>query len=74
MLYKIEEQSPPPKEGTETGEYWTVMDELNIQFKEHFSCVEVVVEGQLSDSRLAKLQQVTLALLERLDAADYQIE
>jgi hypothetical protein len=36
--------------------------------------VEAIVEGQLRPDRLLELQRTTLALLERIDAAPYEIE
>jgi hypothetical protein len=74
MLYKTGGQVSPPEEGVAVGEYRAVIDGLNVQFKEHAFCVEVVVEGQLSDARLAELQQGTLSLLERIDSSPYHVE
>lgn len=74
MLYKTGGQPNPLEEGLAAGEYRAVIDGINVQFTEHTFCVEVVVEGQLSDARLAELQQKTLSLLERLDSTPYQIE
>jgi len=36
--------------------------------------VHAMVEGRLSDERLADLQRSTLATLQRLDASDWEIE
>lgn len=74
MLYRTSGQLNPPEEGAGVGEYNVVIDGVNVRFKEHRFCVEVVVEGQLSDERLIELQQSTLSLLEKLDSAPYEIE
>jgi hypothetical protein len=50
------------------------MDGVTVRFKEDMFCVEAIVEGQLPQERLSYLQRTTLALLERIDSAEYEIQ
>jgi hypothetical protein len=61
-------------EGSEVGAFSVVIDGLTVRFKENRFWVEAIVEGQLTRKRLSDLQLTTLALLERLDSAQYEIE
>jgi hypothetical protein len=47
---------------------------LTVRFKEEHYWVEAIVEAQLPRKRLSDLQLSTLALLERLDSAEYEIQ
>jgi hypothetical protein len=72
MLYRITEDAHVIK-GAEIGAFSVLIDGLTVRFKEDQFGVEAIVEGQLTRKRLSSLQQSTLALLERLDSAEYEI-
>lgn len=73
QLYRWSDQSKP-NEGEGVGEYWTVLDGLKVRFSEHPFHVEAIVEGRLAPERLTELQRTTIAMLERIDRCDYEIE
>lgn len=73
-LYKLADEANPVFRQEPLGAYATVIDGLTICFKEERFWVEAIVEGQLQPERLADLQRTTLALLERIDSAPYEIE
>ena len=74
MLYRITDTAPAPNEGVEVGTYNVVVDGITVRFREDRFWIEAIVEGQLGEQRLSKLQTLTLALLQRIDAAPYMIE
>jgi hypothetical protein len=73
-LYRITEDAPPVIEETGFRAFSVVIDGLTVRFKEDSFWVEAIVEGQLPQERLSELQQSTLALLKRLDCAEYEIQ
>jgi hypothetical protein len=73
-LYRVTDSSDAPIEGSDVGVFSVLVDGLTVRFKEDRFWVEAIVEGQLSEGRLEALKLSTLALLERLDAAQYEIE
>lgn len=73
MLYRLNEQTPPPTKGPGSV-FNSVIDGLTVRFKEDLFWVEAIVEGQLAPERLLALKQETLALLKRLEGAEWEIE
>jgi hypothetical protein len=73
QLYRIG-NGPAPTEGDGSGQYSVVIDGVKVRFHEDTFHIEAIVEGQLAAKRLAELQRATLALLERIDGAAYEIE
>jgi hypothetical protein len=73
-LYRLSDDAPPPTEGPNFNVFTVVIDGLRVRFREERSWVEAVVEGQLTPERLFALKRTTLALLERLEAAPWEIE
>lgn len=74
MLYRLDDDTPPPSEGPEFNVFSVVIDGLTVRFKEDRFWIEAIVEGQLAQERLATLQSKTLALIERLEASACVIE
>lgn len=73
-LYTPADGARSAKEGPEYNDYRVVVDGITLRFKEERFLVQAMVEGRLSDDRLAALQRRTLRLLERLDASEWEIE
>lgn len=73
-LYRLSDEAHPVIKGSEVGAFSVVIDGLIVRFKEERFWVEAIVEGQLSRRRLSDLQLSMLALLERLDCAQYELE
>lgn len=73
-LYRIEGDAHQVIEGDEVGAFSVVVDGLTVRFKEERFWIEAIVEGQLTAKRLSDLQLTTLALLERIDSSQYEIE
>ncbi|MCC6232046.1 MAG: hypothetical protein IT580_05350 [Verrucomicrobiales bacterium] len=73
-LYRLAGESDPPVPGADTGSYTARIDGLTVQFREEGFWVEAIVQGHLSNSRLADLQRSTMALLQRIDGAPYELE
>lgn len=73
-LYSLPDGTPPAESGPEYNDYRVVVDGVAVRFKEERFLVQAIVEGRLSDDRLAALQRRTLGLLERLDASQWEIE
>lgn len=74
-LYRLPGETSPVIEESEYGVFSTEIDGLKVRFKESNGfLVEAIVEAQLRPDRLLELQRTTLALLERIDAAPYEIE
>jgi hypothetical protein len=73
-LYRLDEDSPLPREGSEYNVFHTVIDGLEVRFTEDRLHVQAVVEGRLSEDRLKTIQRTLLSTLERLDASQWEIE
>lgn len=73
MLYRLNEKTAPPVEGTEHNVFIVTIDELTIRFKESRFWIEAIVEGRLAEDSLLELQRKTLVLLERLEASPCKI-
>ncbi|WP_374339456.1 hypothetical protein [Leeia sp.] len=73
-LYMLPGVADEVSEGSDYNVFYTCIDGLKVRFRETSFWVEAIVEGQLSPARLHALQQHTLALLARIDHADYCIE
>ena len=73
-LYRLDEAAPLPEEGPEYNMFHVAIDGVTVRFTEDRFSVQAIVEGRLSDDRLAALQRQTLAMLERLDASAWEIE
>lgn len=73
-LYRLDAGGPAPEKGADYNVYRVVIDGVVVKFTEERWQVHAIVEGRLSDRRLADLQRTTLALLQRLDASDWEIE
>lgn len=74
MLYRIDDNAPPPTKGEEYQEFKVVVDGVTVRFTEDFFSVQVMVEGRLTDERLKTLQTRTLETLARLEGAEWAIE
>jgi hypothetical protein len=73
-LYRLDAGAPSPEEGPGYNVFRIVIDSVVVKFTEERWLVHAMVEGHLSDERLADLQRTTLATLQRLDASDWEIE
>lgn len=73
-LYRVDETSPAPQEGSEHNVYRVSVDGVAVTFTEDSWSVKALVEGHLPDERLEELQRKTLATLQKIDAADWEIE
>jgi hypothetical protein len=73
-LYRPDEDSPIPRDGSEYNVFHTVIDGLEVRFTEDRFHVQAVVKGRLSEDRLKTLQRTLLSALERLDASQWEIE
>lgn len=73
-LYRLDETSPAPENASEHNVYRVSIDGVTVRFIEDSWSVKALVEGRLSDVRFEKLQSETLATLQRLDAAAWEIE
>lgn len=73
-LYRLDQESPMPREGPEYNIFHTVIDGLAVRFTEDRFHVQAVVEGRLREDRLQALQRTLLTTLERLDASRWEIE
>jgi len=73
-LYRVTDESDPPIEEDDVGTFRVVVDGLTVRFKEYRFWIEAIVEGELNENRLVALTKSTLILLERLNAAQYEIE
>jgi hypothetical protein len=73
-LYRLDATSPAPENASAHNVYQISVDGVAIRFTENTSSVRAIVEGRLSDIRLEELQGKTLATLQRLDSAEWQIE
>jgi hypothetical protein len=74
MLYRLDEETPPPTAGKEFNVVTVVIDSLLVRFTEHRFWIEAIVEGQLIQARLDALQRKTLAMIERVEAAPCKLE
>ena len=74
MLYRLDADSPAPTEGPEFNQFAVVIDGLTVRFKEDAFWIEAIVEGCLAEERLGLLQAKTLAMMERLEASECEIE
>ena len=74
MLYRLSEETPPPSNGPGFNDFSVEIDGLRVRFRESRFWVEAIVEGELMPERLSALRETTLALLERLEAAPWEIE
>jgi hypothetical protein len=68
------EGAQPPSEESGVGAFRVVVDGVTIRIREERFWIEAIVEGRLGEGRLAEVQFATLALLECIDAAKYEIE
>jgi hypothetical protein len=73
-LYRLDETSPAPENASKHNVYRVRIDGVTVRFTEDSWSVKALVEGRLSDVRLKELQRKTLATLQRLDAAEWEIE
>lgn len=73
-LYRIDEASPLPEQGAEYNVYRVSIDGVSVTFTEDGWSVKALIEGRLSEDRLGELQRKTLANLQQLDAAPWEIE
>jgi hypothetical protein len=73
-LYRPDEDSPIPRDGSEYNVFHTVIDGLEVRFTEDRFHVQTVVEGRLSEDRLKTLQRTLLSAFERVDASQWEIE
>jgi hypothetical protein len=73
-LYRLDEDSPIPQEGSDYNTFHTVIDGLVVRFTEDRFHVQVVIEGRLAEDRVKAFQRTLLATLERLDASQWEIE
>ena len=73
-LYRINDATTAPEQGSEHNIYRVVIDGISVRFTEDRWAVLAMVEGRLSDARLDELQRATLATLQRLDASVWEIE
>ena len=73
-LYRINDATAAPEQGSEHNIYRVVIDGISVKFTEDRWPVQAMVEGRPSDARLNELQRATLATLERLDASVWEIE
>jgi len=74
VLYRIDETTPPPEQGSEHNVYRVTIDGVSVRFTEDSWSVQALVEGRISDARLEELQRQTLTTLQRLDASEWEIE
>jgi hypothetical protein len=74
VLYRLEDTSPAPENASEHNVYRVSIDGVTVRFTEDSWSVKALVEGRLSGERLEQLQSKTLATLQQLDAADWEIE
>jgi hypothetical protein len=73
-LYRLDEDSPSPHQGSEYNVFHTIIDGLEVRFTEDRFHVQAIVEGRLSEDRLMAFQRTLLSTLERLDASQWEIE
>lgn len=74
MLYRLDESTPPPEQGLEHNVYRVTIDGITVRFTEDRWSVQAMVEGRLSDVRLKEIKRYTLAILQQLDASEWEIE
>lgn len=73
-LYRLDDDSPPPEEGSDYNVFRVVVDGVSVRFTEGRFEVGAIVEGRLGEQRLVTLKHRTLAELERLDGSAWEIE
>ncbi len=74
VLYRPDETSPVPEQGSEHNVCRVIVDGLAVTFTEDSWSVKALIEGRLPEARLEELQRKTLATLQKIDAADWEIE
>jgi len=73
-LYRLDDLAQPAEQGSQHNAYRVTIDGVAVKFVETRLWVQALVEGRLSEARLAVLQQRTLSTLRRLEASDWEIE
>jgi hypothetical protein len=73
-LYQLDATSPAPEQMSEYNVYRVYIDGVAVRFTEERWLVHALVEGRLPNERLEELQSKTLATLQRIDLAGWEIE